>query len=590
MESLRHFLLTGFGAPGVLPRTPAIMTDRLEPENKTSPAQDGAGHDVVALMARIQSAATSGRRRADARLEGLREAARPLPPSHQSAASASEVQGEANHLYQELARAVSEAGGQLPPESLAELGRLSSRVAPVAAARRRLLAPQVRLNQELIGRFSALHSSLGLQVAVTGRLIASVNVILQAVTALEQGAAEAEGRWRSGVVSVLEDLLREVHELRTLAGIEAESGPLATKGELTALRHWAEAVNQTIMGYVQEQSLRTATCSDEVLHTRRLQEETTARLMEHITALAVRVHQAETAREAAEKEARELKARLEEMDARLKKLESRPVAVPAAPSAAAAAPATAPAAGDVPDGSPVPIGGPEFDFLVWEDLTRGEESAIAEEQKKYLPWFRGMDAPVLDAGCGRGEFLALLKSEGIDAYGIDADPSMVAHCVAKGLRVEQAELFDHLRAIDDNSLGGLFLGQVVEHIPPAALRTLTDLAFAKLRPGAAIVMETINPTCLTTFSGAFYADPTHQKPVHPKALEYFLTASGFGPTEIIFSAPIPPEEKLAPVREEAPLDPAVKSVVLQVNGNFERLNAVLYGYANYAAAARKPLG
>ena len=110
----------------------------------------------------------------------------------------------------------------------------------------------------------------------------------------------------------------------------------------------------------------------------------------------------------------------------------------------------------------------------------------------------------------------------------------------------------------------------------------------KLRPGGVFVAETINPMCLTTFSGAFYADPTHVKPVHPEALGYFLRAAGFAEPELIFGAPVPDTDRLSELREAAPLEPHLKDLVLQANANVRRLNELLYSYGNYALAARRP--
>jgi SAM-dependent methyltransferase len=237
----------------------------------------------------------------------------------------------------------------------------------------------------------------------------------------------------------------------------------------------------------------------------------------------------------------------------------------------------------VPEG----VTAPAFDFLKFEGLTRGTETAIREEQEKYLSFFNSLPN-VLDAGCGRGEFLELLRHAGVDAYGIDSDPQMVLHCQGKGLRVEQSTVLEHLASISDRSIGGIFLGQVVEHLTPEVLATLAELSFRRLRPGGYFVAETINPTCLTTFSGAFYADPTHVKPLHPKAMEYFLVASGFVDIEFVYSAPIPAAEKLAPMTQEFN-DPEVAKLAALVGANFDRLNSVLYNHANYAIAGRRPL-
>ncbi|AXA34899.1 MAG: methyltransferase domain-containing protein [Candidatus Hydrogenedentota bacterium] len=229
---------------------------------------------------------------------------------------------------------------------------------------------------------------------------------------------------------------------------------------------------------------------------------------------------------------------------------------------------------------------PTFSFYEFEESLRGGEVQIAAEQSKYVAWFEGAE-PVLDAGCGRGEFLDLLRVHNIRAYGIDADEAMVAHCAAKGHRVLLAKIHEHLESLDDETLGGIFLGQVVEHLERHELMTLPYLAWRKLIPNGVIVIETVNPMCLTTFSGAFYADPTHIRPIHPKGLEFLLTMAGFVEPTLILSAPVPEHDKLQLLCEKEPLAPAVKDVVMQMNRNLERLNALLYSYANYAIAARK---
>jgi O-antigen chain-terminating methyltransferase len=236
----------------------------------------------------------------------------------------------------------------------------------------------------------------------------------------------------------------------------------------------------------------------------------------------------------------------------------------------------------------VVVGGGGFDFRDWEEHTRGEEKAIRDKQSAYLEFLRGCPGPVLDAGCGRGEFLEILRDAGIGAYGIDLDQSMVAHCQAKGLRAEKAELLAHLSQLPEGYLGALFAGQVVEHLPTESLAAFVHLAYRKMASGGTIVLETINPECLTVFSGAFYADPTHTKPVHPKAIEFFLKQAGFGPVTIHPVSPIGVESKLRLLKESGPVDPAIKNLLLQANSNFERLNDVLYKPADYAAVATKP--
>ena len=85
---------------------------------------------------------------------------------------------------------------------------------------------------------------------------------------------------------------------------------------------------------------------------------------------------------------------------------------------------------------------------------------------------------------------------------------------------------------------------MIEHIPPEALIALVRLAYRKLRPGGVLLCETPNPACLTVFSGAFYVDLSHLKPIHPEAARFVLEAAGFRDVEIRYVNPVPPDGKL----------------------------------------------
>jgi O-antigen chain-terminating methyltransferase len=152
---------------------------------------------------------------------------------------------------------------------------------------------------------------------------------------------------------------------------------------------------------------------------------------------------------------------------------------------------------------------------------------------------------VLDVGCGRGEFLELCRQTGVDARGVDLDPAMVTRCREAGLSAEQADALAYLGALQDGTLGGIFSAQVIEHIPPEALIALVRLAYRKLRPGGVLLMETPNPACLTVFSGAFYVDLTHLRPIHPEAARFVVEATGFRGVEIRYVNPVPPDGKLS---------------------------------------------
>jgi SAM-dependent methyltransferase len=168
---------------------------------------------------------------------------------------------------------------------------------------------------------------------------------------------------------------------------------------------------------------------------------------------------------------------------------------------------------------------PEFDYFGFEERFRGSEVEIKERQRIYLDSFRDL-GPVLDVGCGRGEFLELMRETNVQATGVDVDADMVLACREKGLDVVRGDAFAHLETLPDDSLGGIFSAQVVEHLEPSRIVQLLGFGLRKLRPGGLIVLETINPQCAGGLN-AFYLDPSHVKPVHPDTLSFMLESSRY---------------------------------------------------------------
>jgi O-antigen chain-terminating methyltransferase len=174
-----------------------------------------------------------------------------------------------------------------------------------------------------------------------------------------------------------------------------------------------------------------------------------------------------------------------------------------------------------------PVEAPPIDWLQFAARFRGDEDYVRERQRFYLPHFANC-RQVLDIGCGRGEFLDLLKQEKIPARGIDLSAESVALCRSRGLDAEVADLFACLAALPDEALDGIFCAQVVEHLPPARLPEMLRLAAAKLAPGGLLAIETPNPECLAILASHFYLDPTHQHPVPALLLAFYLEEFGFG--------------------------------------------------------------
>jgi len=186
------------------------------------------------------------------------------------------------------------------------------------------------------------------------------------------------------------------------------------------------------------------------------------------------------------------------------------------------------AAGPPPEPAPER---PPLDWLAFAERFRGSRESVQERLRVYVPRFAGRRA-VLDLGCGRGEFLELMQKAGIPARGIDQHEEAVALCRERGLEAERAEIFSYLGGLADASLDGVFCAQVVEHLPPERLPELVRLAAAKLQRDGLLVIETPNPESLAIFATHFYLDPSHQRPVPPALLVFYLEEAGFDAIEV----------------------------------------------------------
>ena len=228
-------------------------------------------------------------------------------------------------------------------------------------------------------------------------------------------------------------------------------------------------------------------------------------------------------------------------------------------------------------------------YVSFEDQFRGSDETIAERMRAYLPLFAGA-SDVIDIGCGRGELLAALGAAGVRARGVDANREMAAIARERGLDVSSGDALSFLAALPDSSRGGITAAQVVEHLEPSYLLRLLDTAFDKLRPGAPIVIETINPACWLAFFSSYIRDFTHVRPIHPETLQYLLRASGFARVTLQYSAPVPETVRMQPATLSAEIlqaaDPparALQEIAHTVNRNAAILNNLMFSHLDYAA-------
>lgn len=234
-----------------------------------------------------------------------------------------------------------------------------------------------------------------------------------------------------------------------------------------------------------------------------------------------------------------------------------------------------------------------IDYFLLGALYRNPHQ-MADRLGDYDDLFGGLAAnqppalPVLDIGCGRGEFVAHLVSLGLPAYGIDLDADALAIGREQGLDLRPIDAFTHLRGLADNSLAAVTLIQVVEHFEPEALLRLLQLIAQKLVTGGLLIAETINPACLYALANWYLMDPSHRVPVHSETLRFLLAQAGFHRSEVRFLHPVPDVDRLQDViaAQQAP-DSACAALAARIQHNIDRLNHFLYGPQDYAVVAYK---
>jgi 2-polyprenyl-3-methyl-5-hydroxy-6-metoxy-1,4-benzoquinol methylase len=147
--------------------------------------------------------------------------------------------------------------------------------------------------------------------------------------------------------------------------------------------------------------------------------------------------------------------------------------------------------------------------------------------------------PVLDLGCGRGEWLELLREEGLRARGVDLNRMLVEACRQQGLEVVDGDAIGYLRSLPDASLGVVTAIHLIEHLPFDAFVKLLDETVRVLKPGGVTIFETPNAENVLVGSNTFYLDPTHRNPLPSAVVKFLAEARGLCRLEVMPLHPYP---------------------------------------------------
>jgi 2-polyprenyl-3-methyl-5-hydroxy-6-metoxy-1,4-benzoquinol methylase len=213
-------------------------------------------------------------------------------------------------------------------------------------------------------------------------------------------------------------------------------------------------------------------------------------------------------------------------------------------------------------------------YAAFEDVFRGSREDIIERLAPYVQRLAvagggQTDKPVLDIGCGRGEWLELLRRQGLSAYGIDINTIMVERVLKFGLDARHADLMTHQRSQDDPTHRAHTAFHVVEHLPFDTLIDFLDEALRILIPGGTLILETPNPETMRVGATTFYNDPTHRNPLMPAVLQFVVEHRGFSEVEVL------------------KLHPFVQGLLNSNSEDAHLLNRVLFGPQDFGIIARR---
>lgn len=214
-----------------------------------------------------------------------------------------------------------------------------------------------------------------------------------------------------------------------------------------------------------------------------------------------------------------------------------------------------------------------FAYRRLEDALRGSSHEIRQNLSYYAD-LAAQHQPVIDLGCGRGEFLELCSERGAEARGFDTNEQSVRELKQKGLNVAAEPIPVCLRNIASETVGMVFASHVVEHLPFDILVDFFAASARVLRRGGILAIETPNAESLAMSASDFWRDPTHLGPRHIAALTTLGREFGFAVVEARAVHEFPSARKLT-----AP-DDSLQPLV-------DRLNDILFAPADLRVVLRR---
>lgn len=219
----------------------------------------------------------------------------------------------------------------------------------------------------------------------------------------------------------------------------------------------------------------------------------------------------------------------------------------------------------------------------FEDRFRGSQKDIeerfAQRYSRHLKEIKDQHGAIkaLDLGCGRGEFLNILKSFGSTGTGVDSNREAIKRCHQMGHKVVESDILRYMKKTPSSSLNLITAFHVIEHCDPPYFFKIFTEAHRILENDGALLIETPSLYSLWASARQFYLDPTHIRPVHPQYMEFMAADCGFSEVSTLEF-----EEVADPRRAHI-----LRALPEAEDANLQNLDRWLYGSMDIALWAKK---
>ncbi|WP_454086196.1 class I SAM-dependent methyltransferase [Georgenia sp. Marseille-Q6866] len=141
------------------------------------------------------------------------------------------------------------------------------------------------------------------------------------------------------------------------------------------------------------------------------------------------------------------------------------------------------------------------------------EHASQRDRDALLAWARGVDGPILDVGCGPGQWTSFLHHEGVDIEGVEPVEAFLADARTRypdaRYRAGRAEDL----GVPEGSLGGILVWFSLIHTDPRAVDAPLTESSRCLRRGGSLAL-------------GFFVGPDHEPFDHAITTAYFWSVDG----------------------------------------------------------------